>query len=71
MLTVKLTIQLLFTIGFQKVDQHTGGKWLVPCKNKQTPQGQSVAKPGIPLYPIWDYKFYIKESDGYMFNPIS
>ena len=34
-----------FKLDFQKVDQHTGGKWLI----HQMPQGQSVAMPGPPL----------------------
>ena len=33
-----------FQLDFQNVDQHTGGKCLI-----QTPEGQSVAKPGISL----------------------
>ena len=36
-----------FKLDFQKVDQHTGG--LVVNPRHQTPQGQSVAKPGTPL----------------------
>ena len=36
-----------FELDFQKVDQHTGGKWLI--HGTKTPQGQSVAKPGTPL----------------------
>ena len=36
-----------FKLDFQKVDQHTGGKWLID--GHQKPQGQSVAKPGTPL----------------------
>ena len=37
-------------LDFQKVDQHTGGKWFNP--RHQTPQGQSIAKPGMPLWNI-------------------
>ena len=36
-----------FKLDFQKVDEHTGGKWLI--HGTLTPQGQSVAKPGTPL----------------------
>ena len=36
-----------FKLDFQKVDQHTGV--LVVNPRHQTPQGQSVAKPGTPL----------------------
>ena len=32
-------------LDFQKVDQHTGGTWLI----HETPQEQSDAKPGILL----------------------
>ena len=35
-----------FKLDFQKVEQHTGGK---VNPRHQTPQGQSVAKPGTPL----------------------
>ena len=38
-----------FKLDFQKVDQHTGGKWLLVNPRNQTPQGQSVAKPGTPM----------------------
>ena len=36
-----------FKIDFQKVDQYTGGKWLI--HGTKMPQEQSVAKPGTPL----------------------
>ena len=36
--------QLSFKTYFQKVGQHTNGKWLI--HGAKTPQGQSVAKPG-------------------------
>ena len=38
----------------------------------QTPQGQSVAKPGTPLWKILvgNVRMNTKESDGNMFNPI-
>ena len=38
-----------FKLNFQKVDQHTGGEWLI---HGTKPQGQSVAKPGTPLLNI-------------------
>ena len=37
-----------FKLDFQKVGQHTGGEWLI--HGFKTLQGQSVAKPGTPLY---------------------
>ena len=36
-----------FKLDFQNVDQHTPRKWYNP--RPETPQGQSVAKPGTPL----------------------
>ena len=36
-----------FKVDFQKVDQDTGGQVVNP--RHQTPQGQSVAKPGTSL----------------------
>ena len=36
-----------FRLDFQKVDQHTGGKWLT--HGTKTSPGGSVAKPGTPL----------------------
>ena len=41
------TLQNHFKLDFQKVFQHTGGQVVNP--RYQTPQGQSVAKPGTPL----------------------
>ena len=46
-LYVKLQTCYHFKLYFQNVDQHTGG--LVVNPRHQTPQGQSVAKPGTPL----------------------
>ena len=46
-LTSNLQIYYHFQLDFQKVDQHTGGQVVNP--RHQTPQGQSVAKPGTPL----------------------
>ena len=37
-----------FKLDFQKVDQHTGGKWLIHG-TKRHKDVQSVAKPGTPL----------------------
>ena len=39
-----------FKLDLNTVDQHTGGKWLI--HSTKTPQGQSVAKPGTPLWII-------------------
>ena len=35
-----------FKLGFQKEDQHTGGKWFIHGTKRL--QGLSVAKPGTP-----------------------
>ena len=65
----KLTNQLSFEINFQKLDQHTGGKWLIHdakyCKDNQF---QSLESP--VEYPSRKCKFDINESDVHMFNPI-
>ena len=43
---VKPTAQLLFRIDFQKVDQHTGGKWLIhDTKRRKDNQLQSLKLP--------------------------
>ena len=43
---VKPTAQLLFKIGFQKDDQHTGGKWLIhDTKRRKDDQLQSLKLP--------------------------
>ena len=45
-LYVKLTKQLSFSINFQKVNQHTGGKWLIHgTKRHKDNQLQSVELP--------------------------
>ena len=42
----QLSFKTGFKTEFQKVDQHTGGN---KTPQQQTPQGQSVAKPGTHL----------------------
>ena len=58
-----------FKLDFQKVDEHTGGKWLINgtkrCKDNQL---QSMELP--VEYPSKKSKHDIKESEGNMFNPI-
>ena len=58
-----------FKLDSQKVDQHTGGKWLIHgtkcCKDNQL---QSLDSP--VEYPSKEWKHDIKESKGNMFNPI-
>ena len=43
---VKLTAQQLFKVDFQKVDQHSGGKWLIhDTKRRKDNQLQSLKPP--------------------------
>ena len=52
-------------LDFQKVDQHTGGKWLIHgTKRRKDDQLQSLE------LPCRECKHDIKESKGNMFNPI-
>ena len=44
---VKLTNLISFKIDFQKVDQLTGGKWLIHGTKRH--KDKSVEKPGTPL----------------------
>ena len=51
-------------VDIRKVDQHTGGKWLIhDTKHRKDNQLQSLE------YSSWVYRCDIKESDG-MLNPI-
>ena len=55
-----------FIQDFQKVDQHTGGKWLIHgTKRRQDKAWNSPVE-----YPSRECKHDIKESKGNMFNPI-
>ena len=54
-----------FKLDFQKVDQHTGGKWLIHgTKRRKDNQLQSLE------VPCRECKHDINESKGNMFNPI-
>ena len=58
-----------FKLDFQKVDQHTGGNWLIHgTKRRKDNQLQSLEPP--VEYPCGECKHGIKESKGNMFNPI-
>ena len=58
-----------FKVDFQKVDQHTGGTWLIhDTKRRKDNQLQSLELPW--KYPCRECKHDIKESKGNMFNPI-
>ena len=54
---------------FQKLDQRTGGKWLIhDTKRRKDNQMQSLKLP--VAYPIWVARCGVKGSDGTMLNPI-
>ena len=56
-------------LDFQKVDQHTGGKWLTHgTKHRKDNQLQSLEPP--VEYPSRESKHDIEESEGNMLNPI-
>ena len=58
-----------FKPDFQKVAQHTGGKWLIHGpKHHNDDQLQNLEPP--VEYPSKGSKHYIKEFEGNMFNPI-
>ena len=58
-----------FKLDFQKVDQHTGGKWLIHgTKVARTISCKAWSSP--VEYPSRECKHGIKESKGNMFNPI-
>ena len=53
-----------FKLDFQKVDQHTGGKWLIHGNKRRNAWNSPVE------YPSRECKHDIKESKGNMLNPI-
>ena len=56
-------------IGFQKVDQHEGGKWLIhDTKRHKDISFKAWNSPAE--YPSWVARCDIKGSDGTMLNPI-
>ena len=56
-------------VDFQKVDEHTGGKWLIhDTKCHKNNQFQSLKSP--VEYPNWVSRCDIKGSDGTMLSPI-
>ena len=61
-----LKTQCHFKLDFRKVDQHTGGKWLIHgTKHRKDNQLHSPVE-----YPDRESKHDINESGGNMFNPI-
>ena len=60
-----------FKLDFQKVDQHTGGKWLfIHCtKHRKENQFQSLELRPV-ANPSKKSKHDIKESEGNILNPI-
>ena len=60
-----------FKLDFQKVDQHTGDKWLIHgIKRRKDNQLQSQAWNSPVEYPSRECKHDIREFQGNMFNPI-
>ena len=66
----KLQTYYHFKLDFQKVDQHTGGKWLIhgikSCKDNQLQSQELPCRISNR-----ECKHDIKDSEGNMFNPIS
>ena len=58
-----------FKLDFQKVDQHTGGKWLIHAPNAARTISCKAWNSPVE-YPSRECKHDIKESKGNMFNPI-
>ena len=58
-----------FQLDFQKMDQHTGGRWLIHgTKHHKDNQWQSLEPP--VEYPSRECKHDIKQSKEKMLNPI-
>ena len=58
-----------FKLDFQKVDQHTGGKWLIDGTNAA--RKISFKAWNTPVeHPSREYKHDVKKSEGNMLNPI-
>ena len=58
-----------FKLDFQKVDQHTGGKWLIHGTNRRK-DNQLLPWNSPVEYPSRECKHDIKKSKGNMLNPI-
>ena len=58
-----------YKTNFQKVDQHTGGKWLFRGTNHR--KTISCIAWNVPVqYPSWEYAPDIEETNCNMFNQI-
>ena len=58
-----------FKLDFEKVDQHTGGEWLIHGTNRLN--DNKLQSRELPLeYHSRECKHDTKESEGNMFNPI-
>ena len=53
-----------FKLNFQKVDQHTGGKWLIPGTKHR--EEESDAKPGTPLNILVENLNMFRSYDNYI-----
>ena len=69
LLYVKFTSLSSFKLDFQEVDQHTGGKWLIPGTERRTDNQLRSLEPPVE-YPRRECKQDIKEFENDMFNPI-
>ena len=63
------TYFIILKLDFQKMDQHTGGKWLIHGRNAARTISCNAWYSPVE-YPSGDCKHGIKESKGNMFNPI-
>ena len=59
-----------FKLDFQKMDQHTGGKWIIHGTPNAARTISCKAWNSPVEYPSRECKHDIKESKGNMFNPI-
>ena len=66
---IKLTNQLPFEANFQKVNQHTGGEWVIRG-NKPHKDNQRQCLFFPVEFPSWKYIFHIKEPHGNMLDLI-
>ena len=61
-----LQIYYHLKLNFKKVDQHSGGKWLIHGTKRHRDNQLQSQEPPVE-YPSREYKHYVKESKGNMF----
>ena len=59
-----------FQLDFQKVDQPTGGRWLIHGTKHHSTRVSCKARNSPVGYPSWESKHDINKSEGNMFNSI-